>query len=124
MHSGPEHGGSCVQTARADTAVAGLLLWPLQLALPRGLPAGLLTAEGRPVYGILPSGFRSDPPAGVSNGAVPRRSCCPTHTYRLLACCGTGDWVVPACCLTPLQANVTNMLELQATMSSRTGTFG
>ena len=32
------------------------------------------------IYGILPSGFRSDPPAGVSNGAVPRRSCCPTHT--------------------------------------------
>ena len=42
MNNGPEHGGR-VQTARADTAAAGLLLWLLQLALPRGLPAGSFT---------------------------------------------------------------------------------
>ena len=47
MNNGPEH-GCRVQTARADTAAAGLLLWLLQLAPPRGLPASLLTAEGCP----------------------------------------------------------------------------
>ena len=76
------------------------------------------------IYGILLSRFRSDSAPQASHGALSRRPRCSTHTHCLFACCCTGARVVPTCCLTPLQANVTNVLELQATMSSRDGTFG
>ena len=78
----------------------------------------------RSLYGILLSRFRSDSAPQASHGALSRRPRCSTHTHCLFACCCTGARVVPTCCLTPLQANVTNVLELQATMSSRDGTFG
>ena len=78
----------------------------------------------RIIYGILPSGFRSDPGPQASHGGPSRRPRCPTHTQPPTLSCGMCLQVPPGCSTTPLQRHLTNVLLLQASTFSRSGKFG
>ena len=74
--------------------------------------------------GILLSGFRSDPGPQASHGGPSLRPRCSTHTQLPTLSCDMCLQVPPACLTTPLQRHLTNVFLLQASTSSRNGTFG